>query len=144
MGDNPRRFSVNIDLDTTNIVNSATYSENDAPEDVSARVRFCLRFGLWTNSEPANEVNFLETIVTLNIDLTDGFESSDVAVAPRDALVRTVVQVYEVDGYECDSDNIRLEGQELIESRNQGEVLRVCVTPNQDAHDDCVFMSYFD
>jgi hypothetical protein len=143
VGDVNRTFTVDITMDTNNIVNSATYSENTVG-NVTAQVKFCVRFGLWTNSVPAIEVNFLETLVTLNIDLTDGFEINDVSVAARDQLVRTATQAYEVVGYQCDRNNVKLEGQALSESRNQGEIIRVCVTPNQDAIDDGVFMRYID
>ena len=141
IGETNRTFSVNVGMDTDEIAGSNVYTENTVG-NVTAQVRFCVRFGLWTNSNPAIEVNFLETIVTLDIDLTDGFEVVDVGVAARDELVRTAVQAYEVDGYLCDNNNVALTGQDLVEARNQGSILRVCVTPNADAQADGVFMRF--
>mmetsp|Transcript_57148 Transcript_57148/g.139321 ORF Transcript_57148/g.139321 Transcript_57148/m.139321 type:complete len:460 (-) Transcript_57148:122-1501(-) len=143
IGETNRTFSVNVGMDTNEITGSNVYTENTVG-NVTAQVKFCLRFGLWTNSNPAIEVNFLETIVTLDIDLTDGFEVVDVGVAARDELVRTAVQAYEVDGFLCDSNDVALTGQDLVEARNQGSILKVCVTPNADAQADGVFMRYID
>lgn len=143
VGNNSRGFVVDIVMNTTNIANSVTYSEETVGE-VIGTVRFCVRFGLWTNSDSPIEVNFLETLVTLTVDLTDGFSIDTVNVRARDALVRTATQAYEVEGYQCDNNNVRLTGQDLVVSRNQGEIIRVCVTPNQEARDQEVFMRYID
>ena len=116
--------------------------------NVTAQVRFCVRMSLTTGNsvgDEANvEVNFLETIVTLDIDLSDGFTVDSIAVAPRDRLVRTAAQAYTCEGYFCDQDEVKLTGPELASTRNQGAALRVCVVPQLDARTDGVYMRRID
>jgi hypothetical protein len=111
-----------------------------------AVVRFCVRFGLWTPTTQTTpvEVNFLETLITLTVDLTDGFEIGSITVEPKNRLVRTANQAYEVIGYECDAAKNRLTELERTAPRNQGEVITVCVEPEQEAKDDGIFMRSVD
>eukprot|EP00529_Nitzschia_sp_RCC80_P024102 CAMPEP_0113461658 /NCGR_PEP_ID=MMETSP0014_2-20120614/11663_1 /TAXON_ID=2857 /ORGANISM="Nitzschia sp." /LENGTH=456 /DNA_ID=CAMNT_0000353443 /DNA_START=99 /DNA_END=1469 /DNA_ORIENTATION=+ /assembly_acc=CAM_ASM_000159 len=115
--------------------------------NVTAQVRFCVRMSLTTGTSVGDqdvEVNFLETIVTLDIDLSDGFTVDSIAVAPRDRLVRTAAQSYTCEGYFCDQDEVKLSGAELAATRNQGAALRVCVIPQLDARNDGVYMRRID
>mmetsp|Transcript_30189 Transcript_30189/g.50135 ORF Transcript_30189/g.50135 Transcript_30189/m.50135 type:complete len:404 (+) Transcript_30189:291-1502(+) len=138
--------SVQVSVDPTNIVTSPLYSENNTIGDVSAQIVFCIRFGLNTpsfgdGSGTKVEVNFLETVVTLDVDLSDGFEIASVAVAPKDKLVRTAAQAYEVEGYICNEEE--MDG-DLTAVRNQGAQIRVCVRPNAEARADGIYMRYID
>jgi hypothetical protein len=143
-GDNERNVAVDIVLDPNTISNSATYSEQTLNGEVVATVNFCMRFSLSTNTVTPIEVNFLETIVTLTIDLTDGFSIGTITVQAKDIAVRTASQAYQVEGYQCDLFNEPLSEAELASSRNQGSILRVCVRPDQTARDDGIYMKYID
>jgi hypothetical protein len=103
-----------------------------------------MRIGLYTNSAERIEVNFLETIVTLNVDLTDGFSIDTISVANKDVLVRTANQAYQVEGYLCDYNNVELSDVKKASVKNQGSILRVCVRPDAEARDQQVYMKYID
>jgi hypothetical protein len=138
-------MSVDPDVITTD---PDLYSEDTALDGVTAQIRFCVRFFLNTPSGGATpiEVNFLETIVTLDVDLSAGFTIAAVAVEPRDKLVRTAAQAYEVEGYLCGTDlnEYAEDDPEADAVRNQGALIRVCVRPNADARGDGVFMRAID
>jgi hypothetical protein len=145
VGENIRGASVKIDVNPLTISSSPVYSENTTPGGlVVATVRFCMRFGLYTNGDSPIEVNFLETLVTLTVDLTDGFAIETLNVSPKDELVRTASQAYEVDGFQCNTSNEPLSDSDRAAARKQGEIIRVCVRPNQAAQDDQIFMRYIE
>ena len=144
VGDFERDASIQIDINSANIANSITYSEEVVDGNQKATVQFCMRMGLFTNSDPPIEVNFLETLVTLFVDLTDGFSIDTINVTPKDKLVRTANQAYEVEGYLCDRNNIELSDSDKVAVRNQGSILRVCVRPDEEARSDQVYMRFID
>ena len=144
VGDLERDASIRIDINSATITDSVTYSDEVVDGIQKATVQFCMRMGLFTNSDPPIEVNFLETIVTLFIDLTDGFSIDTINVAQKDKLIRTANQAYEVEGYLCDSDDIELSDSDKVAVRNQGSVLRVCVRPDEEARNDQVYMRFID
>ena len=145
---NNRAATVFAEFDPQTIFNADFYSEStNAEGQLSAQVEFCIRFGLWTNSQQGIsgdpvEVNFLETIITLTVDLTDGFEIDAINVTPKDRLVRTANVAYEVVGYECDENKVSVADPST--PRNQGEVITVCVTPEEIAVNDGIFMRSID
>ncbi len=145
---NGREATINAAFDPQTISQSDIYTEGVVNNQVVAEIRFCIRFGLWTTTEMVTtpvEVNFLETLVTLTVDLTDGFEIGAIEVEPKDRLVRTANQAYEVRGYECTADSFEPlpEAQRLL-PRNQGEIIHVCVTPEDEAQTDGIFMRSVD
>jgi hypothetical protein len=84
-----RSVSLSITLDPAVISdNSLLYSEDTTGSRVTAEIRFCVRFGLFTTGPTALEVNFLETLVTLTVDLTDGFKMGSIAVELKDKLTQ--------------------------------------------------------
>jgi hypothetical protein len=137
---------LNMTFDPETISSSDIYTESEVDNQMIAVIRFCVRFGLWTPDTQTTpvEVNFLETLITLTVDLTDGFEIGSITVEPKDRLVRTANQAYEVVGYECDATKTRLTEADRILPRNQGEVITVCVEPEQEAKDDGIFMRSVD
>jgi hypothetical protein len=147
-GDNMSQdVAITIKLDSESISqNSNIYSEDTTVGAVTAAVRFCLRFELHTPSYLATsvEVNFLETIVTLTVDLSDGFEIGSIAVEPKDRLVRTANQIYRVTAYQCGVGQIELTQAQKDSTRVQGSVIKVCVTPDEDAQGDGIFMRSID
>jgi hypothetical protein len=141
-GDGIRDQKLTIAVNPATIAASALYSEDTSLGAVTATVNFCVRYSLVTAD--LTEVNFLETLVTLFVDLSDGFSIGDVFVAPKNKLLNTANQVYLLDGYQCNSDNVRLEGDDLTATRNQGSVIRVCVKPDTDAVNAGIFMRSLD
>jgi hypothetical protein len=142
-----KAVAIAIDLDPTSISqNSNIYSEDTTVGAVTAEIRFCLRFELHTPNTLTTsvEVNFLETIVTLTVDLSDGFEIGSIAVEPKDRLVRTANQIYRVRAYQCGVGENELTQGEKDATRVQGSVIKVCVTPDTDAQQDGIFMRSID
>ena len=91
------------------------------------------------------EVNFLETLLTLFVDLTGGFKIGAIEVEPKDRLTRTANQAYEVSGYECSAGSTDpLNTEDRTRRRNQGEIIYVCVTPEAEAKTDGIFMRSID
>ena len=127
---NPEEISTN-----TNI-----YVESETNGQLSAVVTFCVRFALKTAGASPIEVNFLETIVILNVKLTDGFEIDNISVAPRDKLIRTANQVYKLEAFQCDPNKVELSTQQKQVVRNQGAIIRVCVRPDAEARPDGIKM----
>jgi hypothetical protein len=83
----------------------------------------------------------------LTVDLNDGFEIGAINVVPKDRLVRTANQAYEVRGYECTGTPNKFDAltdAEKSRPRNQGEIIHVCVTPEEEAKTDGIFMRSVD
>lgn len=140
-GDFLRNIAINVTVNPANVETSIVYRD-EYDEDVKkeAKVEFCMRFSLYTNGDTPIEVNYLETVVGLTAGLSAGFEIEAVAVAPKDKLITTAIQDFEVDAYQCTDNYEPLAGTALARARNQGEVIRVCVTPNQEARNQGVYM----
>jgi hypothetical protein len=135
-GDLVRSFELVIKLNPEEISNNnLIYKEEVVNGEIFASVDFCVRFQLNTPGTSTIEVNFLETIVQLNVDLTDGFSIGTVAVAPKDRLTTTANEVYEVAAFQCNTSN-----DPITTTFNQGQVIRICVTPSTDASTDGVTM----
>jgi hypothetical protein len=132
-GDGVRDQTLTVNVNPANIAASDIYVEDATVGSVTASIDFCVRFSLLTAGTGPVEVNFLETLVTLYVDLSDGFSIGDVNVAPKIKLINTANQVYLLDGYQCDDANDALTGTDLTDTRNQGSVIRVCVKPDTDA-----------
>lgn len=135
-----RDFAVKIRANPSNLETSSIYSVvEDENGNLQARVEFCMRFSLFTQSTLI-EANFLETIVKFKADLSSGFSIEDANVEPKKLLVSTVFKEFEVDAYQCDQNNVPLSAAALMTSTRQGEAIRVCVTPTQDAQDEGILM----
>jgi hypothetical protein len=128
-----RDQTLTVNVNPANIAASDIYVEDATVGSVTASIDFCVRFSLQTAGDGAVEVNFLETLVTLYVDLSDGFSIGDVNVEPKVKLINTANQVYLLDGFQCDDANDPLTGTDLTGTRNQGSVVRVCVKPDVDA-----------
>jgi hypothetical protein len=135
-GDSIRSFKLDIKVNPEEISNNAVvYKEDVVNGEIFGRVAFCVRFQLNTPGGSSIEVNFLETIVQLNVDLTDGFSIGTVAVAPKDRLTTTANEVYEVQAFQCNTLNAP-----ITTTFNQGQVIRICISPVSDALNDGVNM----
>jgi hypothetical protein len=143
-GEGVRDQKLTIGVVPATIKNSAIYAEEDSSYGaVTATVDFCVRYSI-LNFSGEKEVNFLETLVTLFVDFTDGFSIGTVNVAPKEKIVDTANQVYLLDGYQCNGANEALNGDDLTATRNQGSVIRVCVKPDAEAVANGIFMRSLD
>mmetsp|Transcript_14133 Transcript_14133/g.31685 ORF Transcript_14133/g.31685 Transcript_14133/m.31685 type:complete len:442 (+) Transcript_14133:1-1326(+) len=131
-----------IDLQTM-AQNDDIYS-NETPGE--AQVDLCLRYMLWTGPESdadSIEVNYLETILTLEIDLTAGFEISAIEVAMKDSGTGNAVERddFTVQGYLCDPNT-----RERINTKefNQGSLVTICVEIEERATRDGIFLDQVD
>lgn len=143
-GELSRSAQIGVGINATTISSSPIYSEQVVNSQTIGTVRFCHRFMLYTLSATPIEVNFLETLVTLTIDLTDGFAIGNIDVQPKDEFIRTANQAYQVEGFQCNYLNEPLTELQLAQSRNQGSIIRVCVRPDQEARSDGIYMRSID
>jgi hypothetical protein len=140
-GDDIRNANILLSVNPMNIaIEETVYSEGTVDGELVAKVDFCVRFSLWTPTTPPIEVNYLETLVTFLATLTDGFSIDDVTVEPREKLLNTANSEYSLEGFQCDPQNAPLSQEELLEARNQGSIIRICVRPDETARDDSVYM----
>ena len=133
-GDGVRDQKLTVGVNADTIAASDIYMEDTTVGSATAMIDFCVRFSLQTtNHEGPIEVSFLETLVTLFVDLSDGFAIGDVNVVPNIKIQSTANQGYFLEGYQCDLANDALNGTDLTDTRSQGSVIRVCVKPDTEA-----------
>jgi hypothetical protein len=126
---------VSINSDTIS-ADTQAYSEDRVGDQMMAQVDFCLRFALHTPEIAGNvEVNFLETIVTLFVDLTDGFEIGSVSVAPFDRCEFEAAEEFLLEGYFC-KEGIEEDMSVNVPVHNQGDLVKICVRPVIDAREN--------
>jgi len=117
----------------------------------SATVKFCLRYSLCTANcadvatGDAYEVNFLESQITLDVSLKGTFTVTGISVEPKDKIKRTANQEYKLRAFQCDGkDDTSGKGKEYEEGEEpsfaQGDVITVCVQPEDDALSDNIYM----
>jgi len=123
--------------------NTDVYSETDTAGAVGATIEFCVRFGLNTLGGSPVEVNFLESVITLTIDLSNGFDVADINVTPKDQLINTATQAYTVEGFMCEegSDTPVVDAAAAL---NQGSLITVCIKPDADGIADGIKMRSVD
>lgn len=140
-----KQETVIVALNTDGIqTDDSIFKEGDQGE--SATIAFCVRYGLYTgtpNAEGSYEVNFLESLVIFSVDLTAGFTVDGVSVAPKDKLKRTASQEYELEAFQCegkiDEEEPALEYDQTV-AFNQGDVITICVQPDETARGDNIYM----
>jgi hypothetical protein len=143
-GDIPREIYVDLALDANNIANSLAYDETTDESGTTATISFCMRFSLFTNGDTPIEVNFLETLVTLSVDLTSNFGIEGIEVQAKEKIVATAEAIYQVEGFQCNNLNEKLTDVELAINRNQGSVIRVCVQPDLEGRGSGIVMKSID
>ena len=125
-----QKLTVGVNADT--IAASDIYVEDPTVGSVTATIDFCVRYTLLL-TDGISKVNFRETLVTLFVDLSNGFAIRDVNVVPADKLESSANQVYFLEGYQCDLANVALNETVRAATRGQGSVIRVCVEPDAEA-----------
>jgi len=111
-----------------------------------ASIVFCIRYSLDATGDL--EVNFLESLITMNIDLSAGFTVDSFDVAPKDKIESEAVQTYSVDAKLCvgsgDNDAAVKADPPVGTVYNQGSLITVCVYPDADAAADGIVMNNID
>merc|ERR1712014_326432 len=129
----PQVLAADGDLYTTN-------------SDTSATIVFCIRYSL--DSTGDLEVNFLESLITMDIDLSAGFSVQAFDVAPKDKIESTATQTYNVDAKLCvgtGATTAEITADPPVDTvYNQGSLITVCVYPDADAAADGIVMNTID
>ena len=134
---NPASFDIDaktvrvpIGIDDNSIAgNAAIYTETDTDGIIGATIVYCVRLGLKTLGDSPLEVNFLESVVTLTVDLSSGFTIDDINVQPKYLPANTATQTYTVEGYMCvpGSDAAVADATAAL---SQGSFITVCIKPD--------------
>jgi len=110
-------------------------------------MRMCVRSGLGYTTGTFQEVNFIESLITIKYDLTAGFDVAAFSVEPKERVETTEVKdSYELIAYLCDPNtlvpqtdpvrNLPLELSDYapgslaaVNAFNQGALITICVAP---------------
>jgi len=142
---------VEVELKPAELVKATESDIFDDSDPDSATVTFCLRFSLCTDdcanveAGTAYEVNFLESQITLDVSLKGTFEVKGISVEPKDKIKRTANQEYKLRAFQCGGkDSESGEGIPYATGEEpsfaQGDVITVCVQPEDDALSDNIYM----
>jgi len=132
----PRQYTLTNSFEASALVDTSIYSGNGE----SGTVEYCVV--MYLMSSVGNlRVNFVETVFTVSIDLTAGFVIENVQVEKKVKDTANKDLAYEVDAFECTADKTRISS---AETRNQGSIINVCVTPLSDAQSAGIKMRSID
>jgi hypothetical protein len=107
-------------------------------------LQFCVRYSICLEPACTNEVNFLETQVTVSISMDGSFDVDSLTVAPKAKTDISDNIAYTVQAEICTA---KADGTDYIASLdttfNQGEVISVCIFPNRadGSRDDGIIMN---
>ncbi|KAL3925936.1 MAG: hypothetical protein SGILL_000079 [Bacillariaceae sp.] len=127
-----REVTVSSTLNPQTISKSGAYQEESASD---ASITFCVQFSLWsgpTSDTEATMVNSVDATVALSVDLTDDFSISGQQLEAREQDVKTSDDKFFVEAFLCDGNGDSL--QDILPFV-QGQALRICVKPTQQAYD---------
>lgn len=123
-GSGTRKIKIQSQVVPSKLVNSGIYREEENGDGI---VEYCIRFSNYNmdkDDPEAFEINFLETIVKVSIQFTGDFGVS-VYLDPGDIEVEELNEGVALEAYLCD----REENIVPVAEFNQGQTVRVCVTP---------------
>jgi len=108
-------------------------------------MKLCVRFSLgYPDDGNFQEVNFVESVISITYDLTAGFDVDGFAVAPKEQDVATGTLTYQVNAYLCvpgsEADGAPYPAVSTAATFNQGDVVEVCVRPDDAARGDGIVM----
>jgi len=105
------------------------FDSEGAASGSAGRVQFCLEAAVHTEGDVTSIVDRSETMITVDYDLTSGFEVQfNVAPVQNEENAR---DSYGPEGYWCDDDGNELGPTELATMGYPGSLLKVCVVPNE-------------
>ena len=131
-GLNPQFITVTNTLNPQTISASNAYQEQSASD---ASITYCVRFSLWSGPPTDTEatlVNSVDATVGLSVDLQDDFSIQGQQLEAREQDVKTVDDEFFVEAFLCHDTGKPLGD---IVPFVQGELVRVCVKPTQQAFD---------
>jgi len=136
-----RTSELDVTIDPQTLANDPDLFTDNG--DNTASIVFCIRYSLGVTG--SYEVNFLESLITMNIDLSAGFEVAAFDVAPKDKIESTALQVYNVEAKLCVGTGADVTADPPVETvYNQGSLITVCVYPDADAASDGIVMNSID
>ena len=119
-----KEYQVDVDILQASIAGTPEYMDIDV---TSAMINFCIRVDYVYNdgTDPEESINFHETNVTINIDLTANFTLTAINVDRIDAdqVDEDVALDCEVQAYFCNQNNENIGQPRFV----QGEIMTVCV-----------------
>lgn len=128
-------LSLDVDIVQDTITDSLLYKENDAL-GTSATISFCVRVNYNYKDGDGNveSINFHETVVDINVDLTANFTLTSIATdrTAADAEAADAALDYPVTAYFCEDSNVQANPDPLA----QGSVLQVCVKMDDSVTDE--------
>jgi hypothetical protein len=135
-GTEEREVGVDFTLNTNTIESSSIFTDTRRSDERVVVVGvFCVRFGIYTSGATPVEVNFLERLVQLQVEMTNGIAITGVNVTAVEAVEETTTTLYQIIAYDCDYSNTTF---------SQGDLLKVCVEPNEEATGDGITMQSVD
>ena len=126
-GSGTRMIKIQSEVVPSKLVNSGIYREGGEAENGDGIVEYCVRFSNYNmdkDDPQAQEVNFLETTVKVLIRFTGDFGVTPY-VDPGDIEEKEAIEGVALEAYLCD----REENIVPVAEFNQGQTVRVCVTP---------------
>jgi len=129
--DNTSKEILNLSFnDHARVMTNMGYFSNEL-DDAGTRIffadgtlKYCVRLGLYDGVND-DEINFYESVVTLNITMNGTFEILSVAVAPKAQGESTAAQEYKVTAVLCDATTGASTPQ--AGAFNQGAAIVVCI-----------------
>ena len=136
-GEGYRDYLLSLNIEPKHIGTSPIYTEPTRSDgSIVGEITFCARFSLWNRDDfdeadtSAIEINFQETVMTIYVDLTDGFDIEDIGLKPKQSNETANIGC-EVFAYHCDRNNDRLAENGAL--KYQGEEMRVCVEATEES-----------
>ena len=127
--------------------NDKVFNSDGYPD--KATMQFCLRYMLWTGSETddnAIEVNYKETILTIDFNMKKGFEMDGASAVPSEIYgdKNNIAdrEGYGVEGYLCDINT--LEKIPTPDGYSQGDSISICSKIGASAAEDGIFLKGVD
>lgn len=127
-----RVVTITSTLNPQTIRESKAYQEQD---DQNAAITFCVRFSLWSgppSDDEATLVNHVDATVSLTLVFTDEFSIKGQKLEAKETEVKTTDDAFFVEAFLCNELGERI--QDLL-PYVQGQPMRICVKPTQQALD---------
>jgi len=96
---------------------------------------FCVRLGLYGDGSSSDEINFQESVVTVDLDFNGSFSVTGIGVAPKVKGESAAQQSYTACAHLCTDDQ---QAPTVEGNFNQGAAIRVCILLDTQAKRDCV------
>jgi len=142
-----RIVTVSNSLVAQNITKSNSYKLKTTERiDDDKSIVYCVRFSLWnddgTEGQNSTEINHLAVTITLSLDFTDeDFSINGKSVEAKDRGVETTDDEFFVQAFICNDNG---EKKTDVVPLRQGDLVRICVTPTEQAKEVGFRMRHID